>query len=479
MPTRRQPRRRRKQAGPRKTLPDGTIYVGDIGVLATDRDGELVQCHLCGRWLRTIGGAHLGQRHGWNAEQYRAAFGLTGHRSLECPARGQQRSTVQRRRMRDEPAIRAAISRGIQRARNGELTRAARRADSNKARRTYRRPERLDIQRRNAKHGGAAQAAAAAARLDATARKLGYRDIADYLRARSVSQRRTVSAIAAELGVARETVIKLLERHQIPRAAQHDPQDERRTVAKHGFDSFADYLRDRAKAGTTVAEMAGELGHSDTWLRARARRDGLQALIRPKDTMAAARQYAARRGEQDLVVYVRRRYEVDGRTARQLRAELGLSGQQIARLLDQAGVERRHDPAVNTRRALAEVGFYRLENYIRDRHQRGDSVTAMAAELGRSQPWLAERVRAAGLAHLIRPTGRPYLDPDELARERGYPDLAAYARQRAGDGASMRDMAGELGHSDTWLAGQLRDRGLGRLIRRRGDRYGRRGRPRT
>jgi hypothetical protein len=345
MPPRRASRLRTRQTEPAKTLPDGTGYVGDIGILATAPDGGRVQCHLCGRWLRTIGGAHLGQRHGWNAEQYRAAFGLTGHRSLECPARGQQRSQVQRRRMHDEPAIRTAISSGIRRARNGELTRAARRADGDETRRTYRRAERLDIQRRNAKRGAAAQAAAAVARWGSTAGKLGYRDVADYLHARSAGERKTVSAIAAELGTARASVIKLLEHHQIPRAAQHDSQDERRSVAEHGFDTFADYLTARETTGTTVAAMARELGHSDTWLRARVRRDGLEALVRPKVAMAAARQYAARRGGQSLPSYVRRRYEVDGLTARQLRGELGLSGRQIAGLLDQAGVARRRDPA--------------------------------------------------------------------------------------------------------------------------------------
>src|ERR1700758_4189493 len=53
--------------GPRTTL---------LGEITYDRDEDRVQCHLCGEWFRTIGGAHLIRRHGWTLPQYRDAFAL-------------------------------------------------------------------------------------------------------------------------------------------------------------------------------------------------------------------------------------------------------------------------------------------------------------------------------------------------------------------------------------------------------------------
>ncbi len=56
-------------------LSDGTPFFGRLGVVAYDRDEDLVQCHLCGRWLRIVGGTHV-RWHGWTIERYRAAFEL-------------------------------------------------------------------------------------------------------------------------------------------------------------------------------------------------------------------------------------------------------------------------------------------------------------------------------------------------------------------------------------------------------------------
>jgi hypothetical protein len=68
----------RHRAGSRALgrLADGTPYFAPLGELAYDADEDRVQCHLCGDWLRIIGGAHLIKRHGWTLSQYRAAFAL-------------------------------------------------------------------------------------------------------------------------------------------------------------------------------------------------------------------------------------------------------------------------------------------------------------------------------------------------------------------------------------------------------------------
>lgn len=60
----------------RRRLDDGTPFYGSLGVLARDEDEDLVQCHLCGRWLRAIGSSHLRRAHGWTLDEYRDAFKL-------------------------------------------------------------------------------------------------------------------------------------------------------------------------------------------------------------------------------------------------------------------------------------------------------------------------------------------------------------------------------------------------------------------
>ncbi len=57
-------------------LPDGTAFFGALGKIAYDPDEDRVQCHLCGRWFRHLGGSHLGRTHGWTLAQYRDAFRL-------------------------------------------------------------------------------------------------------------------------------------------------------------------------------------------------------------------------------------------------------------------------------------------------------------------------------------------------------------------------------------------------------------------
>ena len=69
---------RRHDAGSRALgrLRDGTPYFAPLGEIAYDPDEDRVQCHLCGEWFRTIGGAHLIRRHGWSLSRYRDAFAL-------------------------------------------------------------------------------------------------------------------------------------------------------------------------------------------------------------------------------------------------------------------------------------------------------------------------------------------------------------------------------------------------------------------
>jgi rubrerythrin len=60
---------------PAGRLADGTPYFGRLGEMAYDHEADLAQCHLCGRWLRSVGGTHT-RVHGWTLASYRAAFEL-------------------------------------------------------------------------------------------------------------------------------------------------------------------------------------------------------------------------------------------------------------------------------------------------------------------------------------------------------------------------------------------------------------------
>jgi hypothetical protein len=48
-------------------------------------DGERVQCHLCGRWFKRVGGSHLLAAHGWTTAEYREAFRLNSTASTVGP----------------------------------------------------------------------------------------------------------------------------------------------------------------------------------------------------------------------------------------------------------------------------------------------------------------------------------------------------------------------------------------------------------
>ena len=63
-------------ASPEGLLPDGMAFVGRLGEVAYDPDEDRVQCHLCGGWLRKLGGSHLERTHGWTLAHYRDVFQL-------------------------------------------------------------------------------------------------------------------------------------------------------------------------------------------------------------------------------------------------------------------------------------------------------------------------------------------------------------------------------------------------------------------
>lgn len=105
-----------------------------------------------------------------------------------------------------------------------------------------------------------------------TLSRLGFADVASYLRERHLTQHRTVNAIAAEVGLTHHAVESALRRHGLVRtahAAKRHAARERaaQVAARLGFGSISDYVSHRLHAGWTWQAMSAESGQSQSWLR--------------------------------------------------------------------------------------------------------------------------------------------------------------------------------------------------------------------
>lgn len=123
-------------------------------------------------------------------------------------------------------------------------------------------------------------------------RRLGFPDVASYLRQRHIVEHQTVNAIAAETGLTHHAVGSALRRHGLARtshaAKRHAARQRAAQVAAAlGFDSVASYVGDRRAAGWTWRAIAAESGQPESWLR-RHRLDFAQpgpAAARPDDSV--------------------------------------------------------------------------------------------------------------------------------------------------------------------------------------------------
>ena len=105
--------------------------------------------------------------------------------------------------------------------------------------------------------------------------RLGFPDVASYLRERHLVQHWTVNAIAAEAGLTHHTVEAALRRSGLARTAHAAKRHQAHQRAAHvagrlGFDSMADYLASRRAAGWTWHAMAAECAQPPSWLRRQA-----------------------------------------------------------------------------------------------------------------------------------------------------------------------------------------------------------------
>jgi AraC-like DNA-binding protein len=112
--------------------------------------------------------------------------------------------------------------------------------------------------------------------------RLGFADVAGYLRERHITRHWTVSAIAAEAGLSHHAVASALRRHglgQTAHAAKRHASRQRaaEVAAGLGFDDISGYLADRRAAGWTWQAIAAESGQPASWVRRQAAASSLIA----------------------------------------------------------------------------------------------------------------------------------------------------------------------------------------------------------
>jgi len=72
----REPGGTRGEIAHRNWVKQNVALFAPLSELPYDPDEDRVQCHLCGRWFRFIGGTHLTRTHGWTLAEYRETFML-------------------------------------------------------------------------------------------------------------------------------------------------------------------------------------------------------------------------------------------------------------------------------------------------------------------------------------------------------------------------------------------------------------------
>jgi hypothetical protein len=322
------------------TLPGGTPHYAPVGEVVAE--GDLVRCHLCGSWRRSVT-AHL-RAHRWTKDAYCAAFGLERGQSLEGDATRKLRSASFSARLVFDAAIRDGSARGRARARAGELAR---------------------------------DAAAAA-------------------RGRPVPEQRRRKASEVMAG----------RRHPASvRASQEQAQRHLRQVAAQaaselGYADIGSLVRARIALGASLAAISREAGLHKDWLsRHLAALDPETAAAvraRPVAAAADARWLAVigPLGFADVAGYLRDRHLGRHQTVNQIAAEVGLSYHAVESAL------RRHDLARTThasRRHAADaraaevagtLGFAAVADYVARRRAAGWTWSALAAESGQPQSWL-------------------------------------------------------------------------------------------
>ncbi len=340
-------------------LADGTVYYAPIGEVAID--GSLVTCHLCGRSLRSVT-AHL-RVHGWTKDAYCAAFGLERGQSLEGPETRKLRAAAFASRLIFDPAIRDGSAAGRERARGGDLTRAA--------------------------------AAAASGRPFPEQRR-----------------RKALRALAAVQPAA-------VARANSERARRHRARVAAAVARRHGYPDIGTFVLARAGEGASLAAVSREAGLHKDWLSRHL------ADIDPAAAVAARRRRPgrwdarwmpalSRLGFTDVASYLHDRHVVQHWTVNAIAAETALTRQAVESALRRHALARtahaakRHMAGERAGQVAADLGVGAIADYIADRRAAGWTWQAMSAESGQPQSWLRRHARDA---HSPAPASRDTTGP--------------------------------------------------------------------
>lgn len=326
-------------------LDDGTAYFAPLGEIVVD--GSRVICHLCGRALRSVV-AHL-PSHGWTKDQYCEAFGLERGQSLEGPETHKLKAALFTARLALDPAIRDGAAAGRERARSGELTRAA----------------------------------AAAAR------------------GRPFPEQRLRKSRRAMPEITREVVA----RANRDRAGRRLADVAGEAARSHGYPDIRAYVLARLKEGASLATISREAGLHKDWLsRHLARVDpAARDAVRQRSAFRHdARWLPAVRalGFADVPGYLTERHLNQHRTINAIAAEIGVSGEAVTSALRRHGLPiaghaaKRHAARQRAADVAASLGYPTVADYISRRRAEGWTWDAISAESGQPPTWL--RRHAAG-----------------------------------------------------------------------------------
>lgn len=329
---------------------DGTPSYAPVGTVV--RDGDRVQCHVCGRWFKSVI-AHL-RSHGWHHLAYREAFGLLRGESLEGDGTRSLRATLMTERRKHDPAVQAGCEHGHELVRTGALAEAAA-----KAARGRRHPE----QRRR-------KTLAALAAIDLEARAEGTRR----------------HAVEQLCGIAQ-------------------------AVAEHlGYPTIGALVRDRTARGASLAAISRDAGLHKDWLSRHL------ITVDPETATAVAASSTERRHNQsdarwlsivhklgfaDAATYLTDRHTTRHHTAATIATETGLSRSAVESAFRRHGIDRKPHAttrAIRDERAhtiAAKFGFPALADYLANRREAGMSWRAIADECQAPTTWIRRR---AGLA---------------------------------------------------------------------------------
>jgi hypothetical protein len=321
-------------------LPDGTPYYAPVGEVVAD--GDLVRCHLCGSWRRSVT-AHL-RAHRWTKDAYCAAFGLERGQSLEGEATRKLRAASFSARLVFEAALRDGSARGRARARAGELA----------------------------------------------------KDAATAARGRAVPEQRRRKARAVMAGRRHPASARASQEH----AQRHLLRVAEQAASERGYPDIGSLVRARTARGASLAATSREAGLHKDWLSrhlATVDPDTAAAVRgRPAAAAADARWLAAigMLGFADVAGYLRDRHQDRHRTVNQIAAEVGLSYHAVESALRRHGLARvahagkRHAAGARAADVAEALGFATVADYVARRRAEGRTWAALAAESRQPQSWL-------------------------------------------------------------------------------------------